>query len=184
MPSPQTLSLCRALAEGLLHTHSPWCEVPSTTPIFSKGWLASAAAGPKMGWGIFSSGQTSGETAGAGWSSRLPKQACGNSDGKESLSKIIGRPARHAYSLLPSSPCLLLLPLVFSSPPPSSWSVDSRLSQTLCPRTSPAYPGSSLRSIPLPEPFLPCHLQTGFRPSLLSPSPCSFTPCCWAGFQG
>lgn len=51
-------------------------------------------------------------------------------------------------------PACSSFPWCFPLPPPS-WSVASRLSQTLCPRTSPAHPSSSFRSAPLPEPFLP-----------------------------
>lgn len=113
---PQTLPCAGQRAPP--GTHRPWCPMPSfqqeqvfsTSPVSSKGWVDPAAAAAQ-GWGMFSSG----ERAGAGWSSRLPEQARGNGDCKGSLSRIRGRPACHAWNLLPSSLCLLLLPLVFSS---------------------------------------------------------------------
>lgn len=84
-------------------------QIFSTSPVSSEVWLDPTAAGAQ-GWGMFSSG----ERAGAGWSSRLPEQARGNGDCKGALSRIRGRPACHAWNLLPSS-LPALLPLVFSS---------------------------------------------------------------------
>lgn len=97
---------------------------------------------------------SSGERAGTEWSSRLPKQARGNGDCKGSLSRIRGRPACHAWNLLPSFPCLLLLPLVFSSSFPFK---PERGFPTALPQyiPTPASAVLSPRAFPSLEPVLP-----------------------------
>lgn len=181
--NPQSLPCAGQWPKGSSWHHSPWCPMPSfqqgpvfsTSPVSSKGWLDPAAAGAQ-GWGLLSSG----ERAGAGWSSRLPDGAPGYQNRQVGTVTAKGVSAGSEADLLVmlgiSShhlPACSSFPWCFPPPSPSGLSVDfpAALPQHF-PSISQlqALQRSSRSAFPSPPCSLPSHSQLpGWSPRLSIP---------------